>query len=87
MTVTTIAQLSQHVGQAVTLRGWVYDRTSKGKLHFVLLRDGSGIAQCVLFKNNVGAETFEHFATAGQESSVELTGTVKADARAPGRRP
>jgi asparaginyl-tRNA synthetase len=84
MTVTTIEKLSHFVGQGVTLRGWVYDRTSKGKLHFVLLRDGTGIAQCVLFRGNVGEVLFEQFAGAGQESSVELTGNVKADARAPG---
>jgi asparaginyl-tRNA synthetase len=84
MTVTTIEKLSQHVGATVTLRGWVYDRTSKGKLHFLLMRDGTGIAQCVLFKGNVGDATFEQFAGAGQESSITLTGVVKADARAPG---
>jgi asparaginyl-tRNA synthetase len=84
MTVTTIEKLSAHVGQQVTLRGWVYDRTSKGKLHFVLLRDGTGVVQCVLFRGNVGDDLFGQVAAAGQESSVELTGAVKADPRAPG---
>ena len=82
--VTTVEQLGDHVGQSVTLRGWVYNRTSKGKLHFVLLRDGSGVAQCVLFKKNVPEELFEGIGRAGQESSLSLTGLVKADDRAPG---
>ena len=81
---TTIEHLSEHVGQRVTLRGWVYNRTSKGKLHFVQLRDGTGTVQCVLFKKNVSEELFEAVSRAGQESSVVLTGEVKADERAPG---
>ena len=81
---TTIQHLSQHVGEQVTLRGWVYNRTSKGKLHFVQLRDGTGTVQCVLFKKNVTEELFEAVSRAGQESSIVLTGEVKADERAPG---
>jgi asparaginyl-tRNA synthetase len=84
MAVTTIEKLAQQVGATVTLRGWVYHKTSKGKLHFVQMRDGSGIAQCVLFKANVGDALFDAVAKAGQESSIVLTGTVKADPRAPG---
>ena len=48
--VTTIERLGNHVGQTVTLQGWVYDKSSKGKLHFIKLRDGTGICQCVAFK-------------------------------------
>jgi len=84
MTHATIEHLSEHIGDTVTLRGWIYHTTSKGKLHFVQLRDGSGLCQCVLFKKNVPAELFEAIGHAGQESSVELTGEVKADERAPG---
>lgn len=84
MTDATIEHLADHVGSTVTLRGWIYHRTSKGKLHFVQLRDGSGLCQCVLLKKNVPAELFEAVGQAGQESSVELTGEVKADERAPG---
>ena len=54
-TITTIEHLGDHVGQAVTLRGWIHHRTSKGRLHFVQLRDGSGFCQCVLFEKNVPA--------------------------------
>ena len=82
--ITTVEQLSRHVGQSVTLRGWVYSRTSKGKLHFVHLRDGSGTVQCVLFAKKVEPALFEAVGRAGQESSLTLTGTVKADPRAPG---
>ena len=83
-TITTIEHLGDHVGQAVTLRGWIHHRTSKGRLHFVQLRDGSGFCQCVLFEKSVPAELFRAVATAGQESSLILTGDVKADERAPG---
>jgi asparaginyl-tRNA synthetase len=82
--VTTVERLSQHVGSSVTLRGWIYNKTSKGKLHFVQLRDGSGMAQCVLFQKNVPAELFDAVGAAGQESSLILVGEVKEDARAPG---
>jgi asparaginyl-tRNA synthetase len=81
---TTVEHLSAHVGQTVELRGWIYHKTSKGKLHFVQLRDGTGMVQCVLFKKNVPEELFEAVGQAGQESSLILTGEVKADERAPG---
>ncbi len=81
---TTIEHLGEHVGETVTLRGWLYNKSSKGKLHFVQLRDGSGICQCVLFSKGVPPELFEAVGGAGQESSLILTGEVKADDRAPG---
>ena len=83
-TVTTVKHLSEHVGATVTLRGWVYNKRSKGKLHFLQLRDGSGICQCVVFQKNVDEATFDAIGHLGQESSVEITGEVKADERAPG---
>jgi asparaginyl-tRNA synthetase len=82
--VTTIERLGDHVGSTVTLQGWLHNKTSKGKLHFVQLRDGTGYCQCVLFKAGVPEELFEAVGHAGQESSLVLTGEVKADARAPG---
>jgi len=82
--ITTVAHLADFVGETVTLRGWIYHKSSKGKLHFVQLRDGSGTAQCVVFKNNVSPELFEGLGNCGQESSLILTGEVKADERAPG---
>lgn len=79
-----IQDIGRYVGSAVTLRGWVYQSTGKGKLLFIRLRDGSGIAQCVAFKPTLGPERFEALKRLGQESSLILTGTVKADERAPG---
>ena len=83
-TVVTIDSLSQHVGQSVTLRGWIYNLRSSGKLQFVQLRDGSGLCQCVVVKKNVDEALWNALAECGQESSLSLTGTVKEDARAPG---
>jgi len=82
--VTTVEHLGAHVGATVTLRGWVHNRTSKGKLHFVTLRDGTGYVQCVLFQKAVAPELFAAVGEAGQESSIELAGEVRADERAPG---
>lgn len=80
----TVERLSEFVGQTVTLRGWVHNRTGKGKLNFIILRDGTGIVQCVVFKTNVSEEVFEDAKKLTQESSVSITGTVRAEERAPG---
>ncbi len=80
----TIEQLSEHVGEEVTLRGWVHNKTGKGKLVFIVLRDGTGLAQCVVFKANMSEEVFEEAKKLTQESSIAITGTVKAEERAPG---
>ncbi len=82
--VVTISKLGDHVGSDVTLRGWLYNRRSKGKLHFLIIRDGTGMAQGVVFKKNVSEEMFELCDKLPQEASVIVTGTVKADERAPG---
>lgn len=79
-----ISDIAQHVGQEVELRGWVYAKTGKGKLHFIRLRDGSGQVQCVAFRDELPEEQFEVAKALTQESSVVLTGTVRADDRAPG---
>lgn len=79
-----IENIANYEGQDVTLRGWLYNRTDKGKLQFLLIRDGSGIAQCVAFKKDMDEETFAAASTLGQESSVILTGSVRKDERAPG---
>jgi asparaginyl-tRNA synthetase len=83
-TVIQISDIANYDGQEVTLRGWVYNRTGKGKLNFVQLRDGSGVVQCVAFKKEMPEEAFETVKTLTQESSVIITGTVRADERAPG---
>ncbi len=68
----------------ITLRGWVYNRRSSGKLQFILLRDGTGIIQCVAFKGNFTPEQFEALDKVTQESSIEISGKVRKDSRAPG---
>ena len=80
----TIEDLHKVVGEEITLRGWVFNTTGKGKLQFILLRDGTGVVQCVVFKGNVNEETFEAGKSLTQESSVISTGKVKAEERAPG---
>ena len=82
--VIAIAQARDYVGQVVTLRGWVYAKTGKGKLHFVRLRDGTGQIQCVAFKGDLPDEQFEQAQHLTQESSVIISGTVRQDERAPG---
>ncbi|HMQ15289.1 MAG TPA: OB-fold nucleic acid binding domain-containing protein, partial [Phycisphaerae bacterium] len=84
LTVTTISQLSQHVGRSVTLQGWLYNTRSSGKLLFLLVRDGTGICQCVFEKTVANAERFEAARKLGQESSLEIDGLVRADERAEG---
>lgn len=75
-----IDQLKNHIGEEVILKGWLYNSRSSGKLVFLQLRDGTGIVQCVVFKgNNEGV--FENAKALGQESSIIVTGTVKADER------
>ncbi|MFN3305731.1 MAG: asparagine--tRNA ligase [Candidatus Kapaibacteriota bacterium] len=78
-----IENLSQYVGQEITLRGWVYHKTGKGKLQFIQLRDGTGIVQCVVFRGNVSEEVFEKAKELTQESSVIIKGTVREEPRAP----
>lgn len=75
-----INQLKEKIGEEVTLKGWLYNSRSSGKLVFLQLRDGTGIVQCVVFKGN-DEEVFEKAKGLGQESSIAVTGSVKADDR------
>ena len=77
---TYINQLKDHIGEEVTLKGWLYNSRSSGKLVFLQLRDGTGIVQCVVFKGN-SEEVFEKAKPLGQESSLIVTGMVKEDTR------
>src|SRR5438094_7376700 len=79
-----ITELSRHVGEEVTLKGWLYKMRSSGKLLFPQLRDGTGIVQCVVAKNSVAPEVWEALKPLGQESSLVVTGSVREDNRAPG---
>ena len=82
--VTTIAKLGEHDGQEVIIRGWLYNLRESGKLLFPIFRDGSGTVQGVIFKKAVPPEMFDAVKTLTQESSVIVTGKVRADQRAPG---
>ncbi len=80
---TYINELKDKIGEEVTVKGWLYNSRSSGKLVFLQLRDGTGIVQGVVFKGNVEEEVFEGAKTLGQESSLIVTGNVKKDARSP----
>ena len=82
--VATIATLGQYEGQSVTLRGWLYNLRESGKLLFPIFRDGTGTIQGVAHVKSVPAEVFEALKGLTQESSVIVTGKVRADKRAPG---
>jgi len=79
-----IERIAEHVGQEVTVKGWLYNKTDKGRLQFLLVRDGTGIIQCVAFKQEISPEAFAAAQAATQESSLIVTGVVRADKRAPG---
>ena len=81
---TYINELSQYNGQEVTLKGWLYNLRSSGKILFPQLRDGTGIVQCVVLKSSISPETWEALKGLGQESAVIVRGQVRADSRAPG---
>ena len=85
MTTTTyIDDIARHEGQSVTLRGWLHNRRSSGKIHFVTLRDGTGFIQCVMSKKAIGDEAFARADHLAQETALTISGAVRADARAPG---
>ncbi len=76
-----VADLAAHVGEEVTLHGWLQGRRSSGKLHFLQLRDGTGVVQCVVFKGNVTPEVFAEADHLPQETSLAVRGVVKRDER------
>lgn len=79
-----ISDISKFVDQDVTIKGWVYNRTDKGKLVFLLLRDGYGFIQAVAFRNDLDENTFNKIMRISQETSVIVSGKVREDRRAPG---
>ncbi len=81
---TYIEDLSGLVGQEVTLKGWLYNKRSSGKIRFLILRDGTGVCQGVLVKASVSEELFAKFDLLTQESSFSMTGVVRKEPRAPG---
>ncbi|MDP1890968.1 MAG: OB-fold nucleic acid binding domain-containing protein, partial [Gemmatimonadaceae bacterium] len=83
-TYSRIDELSKFTGQTVTVRGWVTHLRSSGKVAFIVMRDGSGILQCVLVKKQLPEDDWARFAELTLEASVAVTGEVRADDRAPG---
>lgn len=83
--VVSIARLADHVGEQVTVRGWLYNRRSSGKLHFLEVRDGTGIVQAVVFKGDVSPELFTRADHIQQETSLEVVGAVKEHGKIKGQ--
>ncbi len=83
--IVSIAKLADHVGEEVTLQGWLYNKRSSGKLHFLEVRDGSGIVQAVVFKGDVSPELFAAADHLQQEASLTLVGTVKEHGKLKGQ--
>src|SRR5215475_1598971 len=79
-----IAELRDHVGQTVTVRGWVTHVRSSGKVAFAVIRDGTGIMQAVFVKTQIPEEVWERFKELTLETSVHVTGEVRAEPRSPG---
>ncbi len=79
-----IEEAGTHVGAEVEIRGWLYNKRSSGSIHFLLIRDGSGVMQAVMAKQDVSAPAFTAAEELTQESSLIMRGVVRADPRAPG---
>jgi asparaginyl-tRNA synthetase len=84
LTHVAIDQIGEHAGKTVTLKGWLHNRRSSGKIHFLVVRDGTGFLQVVMGKNDVPEETFKAADHLSQETSIVVTGTVREDTRAKG---
>ncbi len=82
--IVSIENLKAYEGELVTVQGWLYAKTGKGRLQFLQVRDGTGLCQAVVFKKNVSPEDFQAAKGLTRESSLRVTGVVKADQRAPG---
>src|ERR1700678_2412045 len=80
----TIAEASRHAGETVEIPGWLYNLRKSGKIVFPILRDGTGLMQCVALKNELPEEVFESLKHLTQESSLIVQGRIRAESRAPG---
>ena len=79
-----VNKVSKYVGEKVTLKGWVYNSRRSGKIGFLTFRDGFGLIQCIVAKNDIGDEKYDLFKKLTQESSIILDGEVVKNDRAPG---
>lgn len=86
MSIPTISihRIGEHAGQDVQIQGWLHNRRSSGKIHFLVVRDGTGFLQVVMGKNDIGEEAFKAADHLAQETSIVVRGNVRADARAKG---
>jgi asparaginyl-tRNA synthetase len=79
-----IVDIGKYVGQEITIKGWLYNKRSSGKIHFLIIRDGTGIIQAVMSKGEVSDEVLNLYDQLTQESSLEVKGKTREDRRAPG---
>jgi asparaginyl-tRNA synthetase len=79
-----VEEVAKHEGQLVTIRGWLHNRRSSGKIHFLSIRDGTGFIQAIVSKATVGDEKFKQADHLSQETAMIVHGNVRADSRAPG---
>jgi len=79
-----ISQLKDHIGREVALSGWLYNSRSSGKVQFLIIRDGTGLCQCIVEKGSIADELFEQLKHLGQESSLSVIGTIREDKRSVG---
>src|ERR1051325_9700545 len=79
-----IEDIGRHAGEEVTIKGWLHNRRSSGKIHFLILRDGTGFIQAVVSKAAVGDEQFKAADHLSQESAIVVQGKARTDSRAPG---
>ena len=82
--VIEIRKAGRHVGEEVSVRGWLYNKRESGKLLFPLIRDGSGLLQGVVVKEEVSPEVFSRVKSLTQESTLQVTGSIRQEPRAPG---
>ncbi len=80
----TISKLSEFVGQEVRLSGWLYNKRSSGKIKFLMVRDGTGLVQVIMVRDELAEDIFSKFGDLTQESSIIVCGTVRAEPRSPG---
>src|SRR3989344_315113 len=78
-----IKEINEFIGKEVIIKGWVYNKRSSGKIHFLQIRDGSGFIQAIILKGEVSSESFAAAEKVTLESSVEMAGIVREDKRAP----
>jgi aspartyl/asparaginyl-tRNA synthetase len=79
-----ISQLKDNIQKEITLEGWLYNSRASGKIQFLIIRDGTGLCQCIVEKGKVSDDLFEELKHLGQESSLKITGTIRQEARSVG---